>query len=89
MEEASSVTSIRETGPRSFEREGAVMSDSASDIGKGLIVGFKNFHEFVKGSGANLFVFSFAGAKRKDNKSADGYDEDQYGNRCGVSNSSH
>ena len=65
------------------------MSDSASDIGEGLVVGFKNLYEFVKYSGTNLFVFSFAGVKRKNDKSADGHDDDQYGNRCGVSKSSH
>ena len=65
------------------------MSDSASDIGESLIVGFKNLHEFAKGSGANFFVFSFAGLKRKDDKSADGHDDDQYGNRCGITKSPH
>jgi hypothetical protein len=58
-----------------------MMSDNASDIGEGLVVGFKNFYEFVKGSGANLFVFSSAGVKRKDDKSTDGHDDDQYGKR--------
>jgi len=65
------------------------MSDTPSDIGEGLVVGFKNLHEFVKGSGANFSVFSFAGVKRKDDKSADGHDGDQYVNRCGVTKSSH
>jgi hypothetical protein len=66
-----------------------MMSDSASDIGEGLVIGFKYLHEFVKDSGANLSVFSFAGVKRKNDKSADGHDDDQYGKRCGVSKSFH
>ena len=57
------------------------MSDNTSDIGEGLVVGFKNLYEFVKGSDANLFVFSFAGVKIKDDKSTDGHDGDQYGKR--------
>jgi len=65
------------------------MSDSAADIGKGLVVRFKDLHKFVKDSGANLSVFSFAGVKRKNDKSADGHDDDQYRNRCGISKSPH
>ena len=65
------------------------MSDSTSDIGKGLVIRFKDLHEFFKDSGANLSVFSFAGVKRKNDKSADGHDDDQYGNRCSVNKSSH
>lgn len=65
------------------------MSDSASDIGEGLIVGFKNLHEIVKNSGVNLSVFSFAGVKRINDKSSDGYNENQYGNCRHISGSAH
>jgi hypothetical protein len=65
------------------------MSDSASDIGEGLVVGFKNLYEFVKDFGANLSVFTFAGVKRKGDKSADDHDDNQCGNYCGVSKSFH
>ena len=65
------------------------MSDNAPDIGEGLVVGFKNLYEFVKDSSANFSVFSFAGVKRKDNKSTHGHDGDQYVTRCGVTKNSH
>jgi hypothetical protein len=66
-----------------------VMSDSASDIGEGLVVGFENLYESVKDSGAYLFIFASAGMKRKSDKSADGDNDDQYGNRFTASKCPH
>jgi hypothetical protein len=66
-----------------------MMSHSASDIGEGPVVGFKNLYEFVKNNGASLFVFSDAGVKRKGNKNADRNNHEQYGNHCGASKSFH
>ena len=65
------------------------MSDSTSDIGEGLVVGFKNLHEFAKSSGVNLSVFSSAGIKRKGDKSADDDNEYQYGTRRDIYRSAH
>jgi hypothetical protein len=65
------------------------MPDSASNIGKGLIVGFKDLYELVKDIRTNLFVFSFTGVKRKCDKSTDGDNDDQYGNRYVASKRLH